>query len=45
MKCDVVNKMDVADFPLIFVMTNHNAGITSKKVVTFIDKYIIILNN
>ena len=29
--------MDVAGFPLILVMTNHNAGVASKKVVTFID--------
>jgi len=33
-----VKKTDVADFPLILVMNNNDAGPTSKKVVKFIDK-------
>ena len=40
MNCDAVNKTDVADFPLNLVMNNRNAGVTSKKVVTFTDKYV-----
>ena len=42
MKRDAVNKTDVADFPLIYVMTNHNAGINSKKEVSFIHKYVSV---